>query len=79
VSLVGNEYIFIGLVIIANRVHADLAGVSVQLGPWKVLTSLPLGSLKVSASNSLWIVIMRLFSFALSRFDSFMIIFAKQT
>ena len=49
-----------------NRVHADHAGVSVQLGPWKVLTTLPPGSLLASASNSLWIVIMRLNSFALS-------------
>ncbi|KAF3947643.1 hypothetical protein CMV_026250 [Castanea mollissima] len=41
------------------RVHADHAGVSVQLGPWKVLTTLPPGISLASASNNLWIVIMR--------------------
>jgi hypothetical protein len=35
-------------VIILSRVRADHVGVSVQLGPWKVLTSLPPGSLLVS-------------------------------
>lgn len=39
--------------------HADHAGVSAQLGPWKVQISLPPGSLSVLASNSLWIVITR--------------------
>lgn len=53
-------------VIVLNRVRADHVGVSVPLGPWKVLTSLPPGSLKVLASNSLWTVIMRFDSFALS-------------
>lgn len=42
-----------------NRVRADHAGALAQLGPWKVLTSLPQGSLLVSASNSLWIAITR--------------------
>ena len=56
-----------------------------QLGPWKVLTTLPPGSSLASASNSLWIVIMRLNSFALSLillcmkvdFDYFFFNFAK--
>lgn len=53
-------------VIVLNRVRADHVGVLVQLVPWKVLTSLPPGSLSVLASNSLWTVIMRFDSFALS-------------
>lgn len=53
-------------VIVLNRVRADHVGVLVQLEPWKVLTSLPLGSFLVLASNSLWTVIMRFDSFALS-------------
>jgi hypothetical protein len=53
-------------IIILSRVRADHVGVSVQLGPWKVLTSLPPGSLLVLASNSLWPVIMRFNSFALN-------------
>ena len=37
----------------------DLAGLSVLLERWKVLTSLQLGNWLALASNSLWIVITR--------------------
>ncbi|CBI38020.3 unnamed protein product, partial [Vitis vinifera] len=39
------------------RVRVGLAGLSVLLERWKVLTSLQLGTLLALASNSLWSVI----------------------
>lgn len=42
------------------RVHVDHAGASAPQGLWKALISSPQENLSALASNSLWIVTMRL-------------------